>query len=97
MILKLSDYIDEDVHDVLNPVVLQSSSYQNLLCLGVNVLKISSIVLYLKWLTFVDAFKRELRHLDYDAIFRKIMQYLPPKNDEDAMFELPIMKFSCRW
>jgi hypothetical protein len=48
MILELSDSIGEDVHEVLDPIMLQSLSYQSLSCLDVDVQEISSINLCLK-------------------------------------------------
>ncbi len=48
MILELSDSIGEDVHEVLDPIMWQSLSYQSLSCLDVDVQEISSIILCLK-------------------------------------------------
>ncbi len=73
MILELSDSIGEDVHEVLDPIMLQSLSYQSLSCLDVDVQEISSINLCLKWLEFVDVFRSKLCHLDYEVNSRKIV------------------------
>jgi hypothetical protein len=47
MILELSDSIGKDVEEVLDPIMLQSLSYQSLLCLDVDVQDISNIILCL--------------------------------------------------
>jgi hypothetical protein len=48
MILEFNDSIGEDVHEVLDPIMLQSLSYQSPSCLDVDVQEISSIILCLK-------------------------------------------------
>jgi hypothetical protein len=48
MTFQLNDSIGEDVHEVLDPIMLQSLSYQNLSCLDVDVQEISSNILCLK-------------------------------------------------
>jgi hypothetical protein len=95
MILELSDSTNEDVLEVSNFEFILSMSHQTpSQMLDTSIQEISNVVECLKHLAFVDVIKNKLQHLNYDVIFKMIVQYLPSKFDGDIMFKLPPTKHS---